>query len=164
MEQPLPYSLVFKKEIKTTKHMTLAKIHRPASFNHMVDHFFGNSFPEFFTRDMSQSATPAVNVKENETEFVIEAALPGFSKDQFNLSVENQVLNLTAKKEQNQTEKTEKYMRKEFGFTQFERSFRLPETVNTEQIYAQYENGVLNIHLPKKEEAKAKGLRTIEVA
>ncbi len=144
--------------------MTLSRIHHPAAFNKMVDHFLGHSFPEFFNGDSNRPLTPAVNIKESENEFTIEAALPGFQKNDFTIGLENDVLTLTAKRESQSTESAEKYMRREFGFKQFERSFKLPESVNHDGIAAQYDTGILTIRLPKKEEAKPKGLKTIEVA
>ena len=104
---------------------------------------------------------PAVNVKDSDNEFVIELAAPGLVKEDFNIELDNDVLvissNTTSKKEGN-------YTRKEFNYTTFKRTFTLPDTINAAEINASYVNGVLEVVLPKKEEAKVQPKRLISVA
>lgn len=127
--------------------------------------FFTNGFfDEFFNRGLAdvvgndaQVSQPAVNVSENDQSFNIALAAPGFEKQHFALNIENGQLVVSAqreeKTEENATEKN-RFLRREFRFESFKRSFKLPNTVNQDSISAVYENGVLNIELPKKEDAK----------
>jgi len=104
---------------------------------------------------------PAVNVKDSDNEFVIELAAPGLVKEDFNIELDNDVLvissNTTSKKEGN-------YTRKEFNYTTFKRTFTLPDTINAAEINASYVNGVLEVVLPKKEEAKVQPKRMIDIS
>jgi HSP20 family protein len=106
---------------------------------------------------------PAVNIKETDTSFGIELAAPGKKKEDFNIEIDHNVLTISSE-EKTEKEKTEgKYSRKEFSYSSFRRAFTLPETVNTESINATYENGVLYVALPKREEALPKPKRLIEI-
>jgi HSP20 family protein len=109
---------------------------------------------------------PAVNIKETDTSFGIELAAPGKKKEDFNIEIDHNVLTISSEEKAEKEEKdTEgKYTRKEFSYSSFRRAFTLPETVNTENINATYENGVLHIALPKREEALPKPKRLIEIA
>ena len=100
-------------------------------------------------------STPKVNISENFTNFVVALAVPGHKKEDFQIEVENKTLKVavnSATKEQ--TEENTKYTLKEFNSTNFSRSFKLPKTVNAEDINASYTNGILEITLPKLEEEK----------
>ncbi len=109
--------------------------------------------------------TPAVNVKETDEEFYIELAVPGLSKENFNIELDNDVLTISSaiKSEKENTENIGKYTRKEFNYSAFKRSFSLPDTVEGTGIEASYENGVLLVTIPKKEEAKIQPKRLIEI-
>ncbi len=115
------------------------------------DLFFDDFFPVAQT-----SFEPRIDVKENEKEFVVRAELPGLSKDDFKLSVENNVLTLEGEKKNEFEEKQDGYFRRERTFGAFRRSFRLTDSVDAKKIKAQYEQGVLNITIPKAEKAKPK--------
>ncbi len=97
---------------------------------------------------------PAANVKENQNEFIIDLAAPGMKRDDFHINIENGMLSISSEKNEESEEKSDYYTRKEFSYSSFSRSFRLPDTINEDKIKAKYDNGVLMIHLPKKEEAK----------
>ena len=107
---------------------------------------------------------PAVNIAETENSFEIAFAAPGLSKSDFTVHLENDVLTVKSEKSNNQDESNTNYSRKEFNFSSFQRSFTLPETADGENIKAEYQNGILNIEIPKKEEAKAKPAREIVIA
>jgi len=111
-------------------------------------------------------STPAVNVKENDNEFILEVAAPGMKKEDFKLELDNNVLSISSeKKEEKETEdKEEKFTLREFSYSSFKRSFTLPETVDHSKISADYKDGVLKIELPKREEAKVQPKRTIEIS
>ena len=107
---------------------------------------------------------PAVNIKENEKDFQLELSVPGRSKEDFNIEIDDNVLSISAEfKTENEVEK-ENYTRREFAFSSFKRSFTLPESVDGEKINANYENGILMFTLPKKEEALPKPKRMIELS
>lgn len=108
---------------------------------------------------------PAVNIKETDTSFGIELAAPGKNKEDFNIEIDHNVLTISSEEKTEKEEKfnEEKYTRKEFSYASFRRAFTLPDTVNTDSINATYENGVLHVALPKREEALPKPKRLIEI-
>jgi HSP20 family protein len=100
---------------------------------------------------------PSTNVLETLDSFRIELAAPGFEKKDFSLHVENDHLVIEAKREEKNEEKNEdrpRFLRQEFRYESFKRSFKLPKSVNIEDIGAAYESGILSVVVPKKEEAK----------
>lgn len=105
----------------------------------------------------------AVNVKETETAFELAVAAPGLKKEAFTVTVENNTLTIGYKDEPKADANAAVYTRQEFGFTAFERSFKLPKTVNTDQIQATYTDGILHLTLPKVE-IPAPVVKAIEVA
>ena len=132
------------------------------SLNSFFDNFFDNSIADFVGSDFVKSQ-PSVNVIESDTQFNIEVAAPGLEKEDFNLSLDKDQLTISASKEVKNEVNEEKYTRREFNYTSFKRSFTLPENVNINDITATYENGVLNITLPKKTE-KAEVVKTINIS
>lgn len=125
--------------------------HLPSLFNHFVTREFDR---QFSTPALAKTSTPvAANIKEDETAYHIELAAPGLKKEDFSINLNHNQLTISAKQEGSNEEKTENYTRKEFSYTAFERSFRLPKNVNTEQIQAAYTDGILKIDLPKVEKA-----------
>ncbi|TAF95206.1 MAG: Hsp20/alpha crystallin family protein [Runella slithyformis] len=132
--------------------------------NHAFPTIFGNVMNDFFTPSaLNQYGVPAVNIIESNNGFWLELAAPGLSKEDFKLHLENNVLTVSAQKEQKTEETTEKFTRKEFSFGKFQRSFTLPQSVNSADIQATYVNGILRVELPKKEETKPLQ-RLIEIA
>ncbi|MEL7340480.1 MAG: Hsp20/alpha crystallin family protein [Bacteroidota bacterium] len=130
------------------------------TFNSFFNDFFGEDFGVFHG-----GATPAVNVKEEDDKFLLEVSAPGRNKEDFKLEVNNKILTISSEwKEANETEEAGKYTRREFRYGSFQRSFTLPNTVDGYHIKAHYENGVLSLTLPKREEAKEKGARLIEIS
>lgn len=121
------------------------------------DRFFSDPF---FTREW----TPAVNIKENTKDFKIEVAIPGMSKENFNINIDNDTLTISAEKEDEKNEKDERYTRKEYSYGSFVRSFRLPENSKPEDIVAKYEDGILKLEIPKKEESKVSSKRKVKVS
>ena len=94
---------------------------------------------------------PAVNVEETEKEYRIEVAAPGLEKDNLKVSVDEGVLTISAERKTEEKEEKNNFIRREFGYTSFRRSFTLPEETNTEKIAAKHNNGVLTITVPKAE-------------
>lgn len=100
------------------------------------------------------STVPAVNITENKDDFKVAMAAPGMKKDDFSIDMEGNMLTISCEKEENKEEKDERFNRKEYNYSSFSRSFTLPDDINKEKIEARYEDGVLKLVLPKKEEAK----------
>ncbi len=108
---------------------------------------------------------PAVNIQESEDNFLVEVAAPGKTKEDFNIELGSDVLTISSEsKKENTEEEKGKFTRREFSYSTFKRAFSLPETVDSSKINASYENGVLLINLPKKEEAKVQAKRMIEIS
>lgn len=131
--------------------------------------FFGGLFDDFFNRSIADfigsdnlMSQPAVNVVETDEAFKLEVAAPGFDKTNFEVKVEGKQLLLSGKREQSNEETTDRFTRREFQVASFQRSFHLPESVNPDGVQAVYENGILNVTLPKKEEARPV-VKTIEI-
>ena len=97
---------------------------------------------------------PAVNVLENGDHYTISLAAPGLKKEDFNIQLDGYILSISSEKEEKKEEKDERFTRKEYSFSSFSRSFNLPDDVKQDKIDAHYENGVLKILLPRKEENK----------
>jgi HSP20 family protein len=137
-----------------------------------------NLFPSFFNRffeggDLtdwnarnfagSESTLPAVNVKEDENAYYLEVASPGMNKENFNVSYENGRLVIGAERKEEQNEK-DAYTRREFCYQSFQRSFSVSEqAVESDKIAANYENGILKVTLPKREEVKPKPAKKIAI-
>ena len=112
------------------------------------------------------TSIPAVNIMETEDSFNVEVAAPGMTKEDFNIELDNDVLTISSedKKENETTEKNGRFTRKEFSYSTFKRAFSLPDSVDSAKISASYNNGVLEIALPKKEEAKVQAKRLIDIS
>ncbi|MFK8006514.1 MAG: Hsp20/alpha crystallin family protein [Saprospiraceae bacterium] len=130
--------------------------------NSIFDDLFNNSFSNFVGSDFA-SNVPSVNISESADDFKIELAVPGLSKENFDINVEKKTLTISAKKVVSNDLSEEKFTRKEFGYSNFSRSFQMPEGIESNTISANYENGILEIVLPKKEEAKELPPRAIQV-
>ena len=122
-----------------------------------TDDFFNDRFW------LNKMEEPALNIKENDDEFEIELAAPGFDKKDFEVTVDNGYLNISAKKSDSKEEKDENYTRKEFSYNSFQRSLQLPDTVIDDRVKAKYKNGILKFSLVKKEETKKLKPTKIEI-
>lgn len=112
------------------------------------------------------TSIPAVNIMESDDNFMVSVAAPGKTREDFTIELDNDILTISSeeKKENETTEKNGRFTRKEFNYTNFKRAFSLPETIDSEKISAAYNSGVLEIMLPKKEEAKVQPKRMIEIS
>ena len=110
------------------------------------------------------TSVPAVNIKEAETGFTLEMFAPGLKKEDFNIEIDQRTLSISSELQTETEENQEIYSRKEYSINSFKRTFNLPETVNFDAIEANYENGILQLRLPKREEALPKPKRLIEIA
>ncbi len=149
--------------------MTLIKFkNQPAVKNADRMPYFSEMFNDIFdgmlSSDFRRASTPAINIIDNDDNFKLEVAAPGLTKEDFKINVDNDLLTISAEKKNETNEKNSRYTRKEFSYVSFTRSFNLPEMVDAEKINASYENGVMALTLPKREEAKPKPAREIKVA
>ncbi|MFA5301378.1 MAG: Hsp20/alpha crystallin family protein [Bacteroidales bacterium] len=132
----------------------------------LFDRFFENDLFDWSNRNYSNTNTtlPAVNIKEDKDGFEVEMSAPGLDKKDFKIELNNSVLTISSeKKVENETKEGQQFTRREFSYQSFSRSFTLPETVEGEKIGAKYENGILSVSIPKKEEAKPKPVKQIEI-
>ena len=135
-----------------------------------------NLFDDIFSRDLwnwglsnnstTNTTIPAVNIKETNDNFEVEVAAPGMTKEDFKVELDNNMLTIRSEKENQNVEKEgEKYSRREFSYQSFQRTFHLPkEVVDVDHIHAKYENGLLLLLIPKKEEAKQRPPRMIQIS
>lgn len=122
----------------------------------LFDDFF-RPWNEWFDNGNSNArmlSTPAANIMENKDGFTVALAVPGLRKEDINIDVAGNLLTISCDNEEENETKEAAFTRKEYSYSAFTRSFTLPEEVNSEKIEAKYENGVLKMTLPKKEEAK----------
>ena len=126
--------------------------------------FFNNdlfNIPSFVAKG---TTVPAVNISETDNEYTVEMAAPGMKKGDFKINLDNNVLSISSESKKEEEKKEKYFTRKEFSYQSFERSFTLPESVDQEKIMAKYTDGVLNLVLPKKEEAKVKPAKEIKIS
>ena len=132
----------------------------------LFDRFFNNDFESWNKNNFSNTNTtlPSVNIKENKDAFLVEVAAPGFEKSDFKIELNNDLLTISSEKEiKDEVKDNERISKQEFSYQSFKRAFTLPELVEDDQISAKYENGILAIIIPKKEEAKPKPVKQIEI-
>lgn len=124
----------------------------------LLDNLLFDNRLDVFQNNYETFSIPAVNIIENFPNFVVELAVPGFQKDDFTIEVEEDTLLIASKNiyEKTTENATPRFIKKEFNFQGFERSFQLPDTIKTEDIQANYENGILRITLPKEEKKALK--------
>ena len=133
-------------------------------------------FNDFFSRDLwnwglennssTNTTIPAINVKETNDNFEVEVAAPGMTKKDFKVELNGNMLTISSEKQNEwQENENEKYTRREFSYQSFQRTFQLPkDVVDEDKIQAKYENGLLHLTIPKKEHAKQRPPRMIEIA
>ena len=133
-------------------------------------------FDDFFNRDnfnwglsnfsSSNTTIPAVNIRETNENYQVEVAAPGMQKKDFKVELDGNLLTISSeKRDEKEDVETDKYTRKEFSYQAFQRSFTLPkEVVDADKIQAKYEDGMLHLLIPKKEDAKQKAPRLIQIS
>ncbi len=130
-----------------------------------IDEIFNRDLPAVFTSNFNTGLSlPKVNIKETPDAYFVDMAVPGLKKSDFKIDLENQILSISTEIKDENDNGYENYTRREFGYASFKRSFNLPESINESQISAKYTDGILSIHLPKKEEAKQKPPRKIKIS
>jgi HSP20 family protein len=138
-----------------------------SNYPSFIDNFFSRDLMDWNTFNFSNTDTtiPAVNVKEDNDKFTIEVAAPGMKKEDFRLKLENNQLTISSERseEKNEEEKG-RYSRKEFSYQAFQRTFSLPQGhIQNDKIAAKYNDGILSIELPKREEVKPQPTKEISI-
>lgn len=141
--------------------MNLILRNRNTGFPSLLDEFFGNDFP--FSSTPQRSLVPSVNISETDTSFELALAAPGKTRKDFNIELDDHVLTISSESKHEDESKTEQYTRREFRYDNFQRSFRLPDTIDAAGIEAKYDNGILTVSLPKLEEAIPEPKKQIEI-
>ena len=132
-------------------------------------------FDDFFNRDLFNSGRshfspthttiPAVNIRETADQYEVELAAPGMKKEDFKIQLDGQKLTISSEKTTEEDNNSLEYRNREFSYQSFSRTFTLAqEVIDTEKIEARYENGVLYLTVPKKETAKLKAPRLIQIS
>ncbi len=130
-------------------------------------------FDDFLTRELfdwsnwtdKSTSIPRTNILETDNDFVVEMAAPGLQKDDFQLELDNDMLTIQVDiNDQSVNNNSLHFTRREFSYQSFKRSFYLPNTVEADKIEARYENGILKLLIPKKEEARKKPVKTIPIS
>ncbi len=106
---------------------------------------------------------PAVNIVERDEDFILEFAVPGYKKEDFNIELDNDILTVSSEISTEDKSANDNFTRREFSYSTFKRSFTLPETIDSGRVNAKYEDGLLKLTLPKREEALPKPKRLIEI-
>jgi len=134
------------------------------AFPTVFDDFF-KPWNEWFDSGLLSrvKSVPAVNITETKDKYQVSMAAPGMKKNDFKIDLEGNMLTISSEKEETKEEKDKKFTRKEYNYSSFSRSFTLPEEINKEKIDAKYDNGILKIALPRKEEAKKLAAKHIAV-
>ncbi|MFW0718179.1 Hsp20/alpha crystallin family protein [Pedobacter sp. N23S346] len=138
--------------------MTLVKFNPEKKNNVLLPGFndiFESVLEDNFFSSRRISNVPSVNISDSPDAYHIELAAPGLRKEDFKVSVERDMLIISTEKKTESSESEKSYTRREFSYAAFTRSFTLPESADVDRIQASYQEGVLKLSLPKKEEAKA---------
>ncbi|MGB0176575.1 MAG: Hsp20/alpha crystallin family protein [Owenweeksia sp.] len=138
-----------------------------AHLNTMFDHFFNDDFLNWPASNVSRkwNNMPPANISENDDEYKVELAVPGMQKEDFKISLDQNILSISSEKNMEEKDEKANFSHMEFQHYSFTRTFHLPENrVAEEDVRASYENGVLSIALPKKPEAKKQSPKMIEIA
>ena len=128
---------------------------------YMPNLFDDDFFPVLSNRT---SSMPAVNIREDEKNFILDLAIPGINKNDLKIDINEDVLTISSETKNETEENKDGYKRKEFSYSSFCRSFYIPENVNRDKIEANYKDGILNVALPKQEEEKNKITRQIKIS
>jgi HSP20 family protein len=145
--------------------MNLIRFNPHPVFNGMLSELFEDFDKNFIFRNNEfKGLVPSVNIRENDDNFALELAAPGMKKEDFSIRLNNNVLTISAENKVENEEKTEKFTRREFAYGTFSRSFSLPKSIDLEKIKADYNNGILELTLPKREESKVMIDREIAIS
>ena len=137
---------------------------RPSTWFSPLDRFFRNDYLDLWDGD-NLNSIPSMNIREEKDNYKVELAAPGLKKDDFNIDVEGNLVTISCDKEgeTKETKDNNGYRRTEYNYSCFTRSFTLPDYADTNKISAKYNDGVLNLSIPKKPEAQQNMSKKIKV-
>ncbi|HEY1023443.1 MAG TPA: Hsp20/alpha crystallin family protein [Flavisolibacter sp.] len=134
--------------------MTVVRYNNRTNSNPAFNNLLSDLFLPSSSMYREQHKSVPVNIRETEKDYVLEVIAPGWTKEDFKISLENNLLSLSVEKKDETENKNEKFVRREYRYSSFKRSFTVDEKIDADAISAQYVNGVLTLNLPKKEEVK----------
>lgn len=146
--------------------MTIVKRNgTPSMLPNLWDNFFNKDVFGWDSNFANEGQSlPAVNIKETNDDYVVEMAAPGMKKEDFKIELDGTALTISSEHKEEKKNEEENYNRREFSYQSFYRTFHLPkDVVDSEKINAKYEDGILKLQIPKREEAKQKPARLIDV-
>jgi HSP20 family protein len=135
----------------------------------LLDDFFGHRFFSPSISDFGNMAwnrntnVPAANITETKNEFILELSAPGLNKNDFQIEIDKNILTISSEKKEESKEDKDNYMRREFSYSSFRRSFHLPENTQEDKINAKYDNGILKVSIPKSEDHNTEHKKAIKV-
>jgi HSP20 family protein len=147
--------------------LTMSIVKFSNHFPSVFDRFFDNELFDWSNRNFSSTNTtlPSVNIKESADGFEVELAAPGLEKSDFRIELNHDQLTISSEKEKtNEINEGQQFTKREFSYQSFSRSFTMPNTVDSEKINAKYENGILKVQIPKKDEAKPRPPKQISIS
>ncbi|HKK42603.1 MAG TPA: Hsp20/alpha crystallin family protein [Bacteroidales bacterium] len=136
----------------------MRRSYRPFYMSNLFDDDF---FPVVSHRN---GLKPAVNIREDEKNYILDLAIPGIDKKDLKIDMNDDVLTISSEKKTENEQETDGYKRREFSYSSFCRSFYIPENVNRDMIAANYKDGILSVTLPKQEEEKNKKAKEITIS
>jgi HSP20 family protein len=137
--------------------MTLVKFNPDKKNNALLPSFndvFDSIFNDTFFNDRMTSRVPAANISETADHYHVEMAAPGLKKEDFKLSLDRNILNISVEQQRENKDEQKNYSKREFSYSSFVRAFTLPESADYNRIEAAYTDGILKVDIAKKEEAK----------
>jgi HSP20 family protein len=137
---------------------TIRRSHRPFFMPDLFNDDFFNLLPA------GKSTGPAVNIREDEKNFILDLAIPGLNRKDLRIDIDEDILTVSSEKKKENEEENDGYRRREFSYSSFCRSFYIPEDVNQDKIEAVYKDGILSITLPRQEEEKIKKVKEIKIS
>ncbi len=146
--------------------MSLIKF-RTAAISNPLDALFNDFFEGEFLPKHGQNrlgTAPATNIREDQKNFYVELAAPGMKKDDFKVEINENLLSIRAENKDAKEERNDRFTKREFNYSSFARSFRLPEAVNSESIVASYVDGILSLQIPKVESPEKVKVRQIAIS
>ena len=129
----------------------------------LVEKMINKDLSDVRFEDIFTHQSPAVNIQESDAQYLMDIAAPGMQKKDFEIQIDNNLLIVSAKRKKEEDQENDNFYRREFNYREFKRSFRLPDSVESNKISASYENGILRISLPKTEQ-EIKKTQTIKIS
>ncbi|MEA3499756.1 MAG: Hsp20/alpha crystallin family protein [Candidatus Marinimicrobia bacterium] len=135
---------------------------RQLTRRHQGNEIFPSTFNDFFSAfqdNLGQNYSPRMNLLETDDEYKLEVEAPGIKKDEIDILFEDNILTISGEKKTEKKEENSRYHINEISFGKFSRSFELPSNIDSDKIDAKWNDGLLNVSIPKSEKAKPKKIK-----